>query len=90
MSRLTERGIRLDALIADGTYGTSDFRDGGHMNFGENEKLREQFLLRGIADTNTRFFITHIFHGAAPDLASLEKAVPEGYELLRDGYVFEI
>lgn len=90
LSRLTERGIRLDALIADGTYGTSDFRDGGHMNFGENEKLREQFLLRGIADTNTRFFITHIFHGAARDSATLKKAIPTGYELLFDGYVIEI
>lgn len=89
-SRLSERGVRLDALIADGTYGASDIRDCGHMGFGETDKLRRQFLLRGIADTNTRFFITHIFHGAAPDLASLEKAVPEGYELLRDGYVFEI
>ena len=90
LSRLTERGIRLDALIADGTYGASDIRDCGHMGFGETDELRRQFLLRGIADTNTRFFITHIFHGAAPDLASLEKAVPEGYELLRDGRVFEI
>lgn len=88
--KLSEQCIRLDALIVDGTYGIFDMRGCGHMCFNDNAKLRGQLIQCGIADKNTRFFITHIFHGAAPDMSSLDNAVPDGYELLRDGHVFEI
>ena len=88
--QLSERCVRLDALIVDGTYGVSDMGSCGHMCFKDNAKLRGQLMQRGIADKNTCFFITHIFHGAAPDMSSLDNAVPDGYELLRDGHVFEI
>ncbi len=85
-----KNGIRLDAMIVDSTYGLVCSSDKAHMNFFDNDELRKELLSLGVIDEHTQCYLTHIFHGAAKDLDSLDKAVPEGYTLLRDGYTFTI
>ena len=60
------------------------------MNFFDNDELRKELMSLGIIDEKTQCYLTHIFHSAAKDLNLLEKAVPEGYTLFRDGYTFTI
>lgn len=86
----TENKIKLDAMIVDSTYGLVCSSDRQHMNFFDNDELRKQFLSLGVITENTQCYLTHIFHGAAKDLDSLEKAVPPGYTLLRDGFEFTV
>ena len=85
-----KNGIKLDAMIVDSTYGLVCSSDKAHMNFFDNDELRKELMSLGIIDEKTQCYLTHIFHGAAKDLDLLEKAVPEGYTLLRDGYTFTI
>ena len=78
--------IKLDAMIVDSTYGLVCSSDKLHMNFFDNDELRKNMLELGIITEQTQCYLTHVFHGAAKDLESLDKAVPLGYTLLRDGY----
>lgn len=86
---LINEKFRFDAIIVDGTYGLLDCHE-GHMNFADNIKLREKFMSIGAAGEKTKCFITHVFHGAAIDLDTLDKAVPEGFEYHADGFSFTV
>lgn len=82
--------VYLDALIVDGTYGLAFVNDIGHMNFFDNARLRNDLLQKEIIDENTKCFVTHVFHGAAKDLDTLEKALPQGYRYPQDNFSFDL
>lgn len=79
----------INAVILDGTYGNLDMHE-GHMNFQDDVFVKEQLIKDGVANGNTEFFITHIFHGAAKDTETLEKSVPQGFTLAYDGYEVQL
>ncbi len=85
-----KNNVKLDAMIVDGTYGLVRCDDKAHMDFYENATLKKKMLSLGIIGKDTKCFITHVFHGSAKDLDTLELAVPTGYILPYDGYEFKI
>lgn len=85
---LVRNEVKLDAMIIDSTYGLVRCFDKAHMDFFENADLRQEMLSLGIINEKTLCFLTHVFHGAAKDLDTLEKALPLGYTLPYDGYTF--
>ncbi len=86
---LVSSEVKLNAMIVDGTFGLVDCHE-GHMNFFENDRLRKELLKKGVINKNTKCFITHVFHGAAKTLDLLDKAVPNGFILPKDGDSFEL
>lgn len=82
--------VKVDAMIIDSTYGLACLSDKMHMNFFDDDEIRKKLISMGVLTEKTKCFLTHVFHGAAKDLDSLDKAVPPGYILLSDGYEFTV
>lgn len=86
---LVKNHVVLDAMIVDGTYGLVNCHE-GHMDFFDNDRLRKEMINLGVLKPDAPCFLTHVFHGAAKDLESLEKAIPKGYCYPPDGYSLNI
>ena len=83
-------GKRFDAVVVDSTFGASDIESRGHMSFRSAEEFAWQLKSIHVANDDTKFFASHIFHGAAKDNATLLGALPKGFVLPVDGDVFNL
>ena len=64
---LSENKIHADLVSMDCTFADDpNPHSGRHMDFSDNVRLRETLFARGIADKDTRFFVTHFTHTSAP------------------------
>lgn len=84
---LKDRKVKLDCVSMDCTFGSVTQEYGGHMNLGQNVKVKEKLVKYGIADETTVFVSTHISHfGGVDTYASLsKKADDHGITLAYDG-----
>lgn len=84
-------GIKLDALFAECTLGTLDFKPHGHMTFEAVLDLRKKLVDYGTMKSGAKTIITHFSHNIGLLHKELEAiANPEGIEVAYDGMVVNI
>jgi phosphoribosyl 1,2-cyclic phosphate phosphodiesterase len=87
---LKERGIQIDAVAMDCTYGLIEREYFGHMNLNQNIRLMKRFKKEGVFTNDTKICATHICHwgGTYADLS--QKASANGITVAFDGLELEI
>ncbi|HBF86180.1 MAG TPA: hypothetical protein DDW54_00715, partial [Clostridiales bacterium] len=61
---LKDKGVKLNAVTFDCTYGLIKTEYGGHMNLYQNIRAKDRLIKDGTADGNTKFYSSHICHMA--------------------------
>lgn len=91
---LKERGVHLDLVSLDCTYGQTEITRGGghHMNLEENRRVRERLLSLGTADGTTVFVSNHFSHNGKGVLYDEFSAVAQADGILMsyDGMAVEV
>lgn len=87
---IEKRGKRFDTVVLESAYldapGVKT-----HMGIPDNVKVREQLLSTGLADMNTKFYITHMSHYRRPLQDETEARVkPLGFEVAYDYLEIEV
>jgi phosphoribosyl 1,2-cyclic phosphate phosphodiesterase len=82
---LQEKGIKIDAVAFDCTYGLLEREYFGHLNLNQVIRLTERFKKVGVFTDDTKICATHFCHwgGSYKDLR--EKADKHGVEIAFDG-----
>jgi phosphoribosyl 1,2-cyclic phosphate phosphodiesterase len=84
-------GVKFDCVILDCTSGTQDCPFASHMGLPDNIKVKQRMIENDIADSNTKFIITHFAHSFAPFKESMEQAAAEhGMLAVYDGFEVQI
>lgn len=84
-------GVKFDCVILDCTSGTQDCPFASHMGLPDNIKVKQRMIENDIADSNTKFIITHFAHSFAPFKESMEQAAAEhGMLAAYDGFEVQI
>jgi phosphoribosyl 1,2-cyclic phosphate phosphodiesterase len=84
--------MRFDAVIMDGTMGYAPLPTYQyHMAYEDNKNLKEQLIAMNVADTDTRFVVTHITHNKSEYHEKVEEIFAgTGIEVAYDGFEVEI
>jgi len=82
----------FDAVVMDGTMGISEpLTYLYHMGYEENKQLKQELIQKGIADTCTRFVVTHITHNKSEYHEKVEEIFKgTGISVAYDGFEAEI
>lgn len=82
----------FNAVVMDGTMGTSEpLTYLYHMGYEENKQLKQELIQKGIADTCTRFVVTHITHNKSEYHEKVEEIFKgTGISVAYDGFETEI
>ena len=90
LEAMAKRGVKLNALALDCTYGLIQEEYGGHMNLNQNIRVKAKMEQLGLIDENTLCYATHIAHcgGDADELEA--KANANGIRIAYDGLEIEI
>lgn len=84
--------MRFDAVMMDGTMGYAPLPTYQyHMAYEDNKNLKEQLIAMNVADTDTRFVVTHITHNKSEYHEKVEEIFAgTGIEVAYDGFEVEI
>ncbi len=85
LEELQKRGVKLDMLVMDCTYGMMEQNYGGHMNLNQNIKVKKKMEELGLIDEHTIVYATHIAHCGGSYAAIEEKANANGILVAYDG-----
>ena len=87
---MAKKGVKLDALAMDCTYGLIQEEYGGHMNVNQNIRVKAKMEKLGLITEKTLCYATHIAH-CGGDVDELEaKANANGILVAYDGLEIEI
>lgn len=87
---LQERGIKIDAVSMDCTYGLLEREYFGHMNLNQCIRLSKRFKKVGVFTPDTKICVTHICHWGGTYADLQEKASAHGIQVAYDGLELEI
>jgi phosphoribosyl 1,2-cyclic phosphate phosphodiesterase len=88
---LENRGKRVDLVISECTGGPGRIEYGQHMGFPNVQDFRKKAEGIGLADSRTRWIISHFSHGGGMLHEELENLVrPEGFEVAWDGMEIQL
>jgi phosphoribosyl 1,2-cyclic phosphate phosphodiesterase len=87
---MAKKGVKLDAVCFDGTYGMIEINYGGHMNLNQNILVKSKMEKLGLIDENTLVYITHIAHCGGDTDEIEKKANAHGILVAYDGLEVEI
>lgn len=90
LETIKQKGVKLDMVALDCTYGMIETEYGGHMNLNQNIRVKNKMQELGIADESTKFYATHIAHCGGHYEAIERKANANGLFVAYDGLDVEI
>ena len=91
MVYLKEKGIKLDFIGFDCTFGIAKLEYSGHMGIDTNISQLEMFKQAGFLKTTTQVVITHFSHWNLLLHNEMEKIVEKyGFKVAYDGVCYEI
>lgn len=84
------KGVKLDMVALDCTYGLIEEEYGGHMNLNQNVRVKNKMMEMGVIDERTKVFVTHIAHCGGVNAEIEQKANANGMFVAYDGLEVEL
>jgi len=84
------RGLHLDFLSLDCTFGLNEPTHNGHMCLKDNLLLKKRLEDMGITDDKTKIYLNHFSHNINLSHEELESAVAPHFSISHDGLTIQI